>query len=107
MGNSSFFQNSSFRVERVGDGVRFMIKVQPKSSRREIVGIQGNYLKIKVFSPPTQGKANKECVEVIASWLRTKPSRVIIEQGKSSRIKKIKVQGDPENLINQFKNLIR
>ena len=49
-----FFQSSSFKVERVGDGIRFKVKIQPKSSRSEVVGIQSDYLKIKVSSPPTR-----------------------------------------------------
>jgi len=100
-----FFQSSSFKVERVGDGIRFKVKIQPKSSRSEVVGIQSDYLKIKVSSPPTRGKANKEFIEVIASWLKVKPSQVIIEQGENTRVKRIKIQGDPEKLINHFKNL--
>jgi len=94
------------KVERVGDGITFFVKVQPKASKNEVVGIEGEYLKIKVTAPPFKGKANKECVKLISKWLRVRPSQVEIEKGETSRLKKIKIKGDPQKLMHIIKNLV-
>ena len=44
------------------DGVIFRVKVQPVSDKNEIVGVQGDALKIKINAPPLKGKANKALV---------------------------------------------
>ena len=41
------------------------IKVEPRSSKSGIVGPYGNALKVKLTSPPVEGKANKE---LISTW---------------------------------------
>lgn len=95
------------RIERVGDGIKFMVKVQPGASRTEIVGIKDECLKIKVTTPPVGGKANKECVKLLAQWLGIKTWQIEIEKGAVSRMKKVKITGESENLIKKFKNLTR
>jgi uncharacterized protein (TIGR00251 family) len=43
--------------------------------------------KIRVLSPPSEGKANKEVIAVLASHFHLPPSRVKILKGKKSRQK--------------------
>jgi len=94
------------KVEKIQDGIRFKVKVQPKASRNEVAGIQGEYLKVKVTAAPIRGQANRECVKLLSGWLGVKTSQVDIERGGTSRIKEVKVKGEPENLINKFRNFI-
>jgi len=42
------------------------IKVEPRSSKSGVVGPYGDSLKVKLTSPPVEGKANKELIEVLA-----------------------------------------
>jgi len=93
------------KVDRVGDGIKFLVKVQPKASKNEVVGIEGEYLKIKVSAPPTRGKANKECIKLISYWLGVKTSQIEIEKGETSRLKRIKVKGNPQSLEDKLRNL--
>jgi len=90
------------KVEKIQDGIRFKVKVQPKASCSEVVGFQGEHLKVKVTAPPVRGRANKECVKLLSEWLGVKTSQVEIERGGGSRIKKVKVKGDPKNLMDKF-----
>ncbi|MBL7032093.1 MAG: DUF167 domain-containing protein, partial [Nitrospira sp.] len=48
------------------DHLTIKIKVEPRSSKSGIVGPYGDALKVKLTSPPVEGKANKELIEVLA-----------------------------------------
>ena len=50
-------------------GVVVKVKVVPRSSRPGIQGVEGDHLKVRLKSPPVEGKANKELVEVMAKAL--------------------------------------
>jgi uncharacterized protein (TIGR00251 family) len=79
-------------VQEVPQGVAFKVTVQPRGSRNEIVGLQGDALKIKVTAPPVEGAANKMCVEFLAKSLSVRKSDVKIIQGHRGRAKKVLVQ---------------
>jgi uncharacterized protein (TIGR00251 family) len=75
------------------DGVVFPVHVQPRASRNEFCGLQGNELKIRLTSPPVDDAANKLCIELIAKALGIAKSRVTIIAGARSRHKTIAVDG--------------
>jgi len=78
----------------VDDGVVFKIKVQPRAAKNEIVGVQGDALKIKINAAPVKGKANKALIDFLAGKLSVKKSEIEIVSGHTSKIKKIKVLGE-------------
>jgi len=78
-------------LQKVDDGVIFRVKVQPGAGKNEIVGVQGDVLKIKINAPPLKGKANKTLVDFLARKLDVKNSQVEIITGHTSRLKRIKV----------------
>lgn len=45
------------------------VKVQPGAGRNEIAGMWQGMLKIKVNAQPEKGKANKQCIELLANKL--------------------------------------
>lgn len=69
------------------------IHVQPRASRNEIVGIQGEALKVRLTSPPIEGAANLLLVEFMAKKLGIAKSRIEIVSGEKSRHKTLKVEG--------------
>jgi hypothetical protein len=80
-------------IEKTDDGVIFKVKVQPGAAKNEIVGVQGDALKIKTNAPPVNGKANKALINFLAKELGVRTSEVEIISGHTSRIKKINVIG--------------
>jgi hypothetical protein len=76
-------------------GISFRIRVQPKSSRNQIVGMQDDALKLKVTAPPVEGAANKACIELLAKAFEVPKSCLEIASGQSGRNKRIKVHCDP------------
>lgn len=79
-------------VQETPEGVIFKITIQPRASRNEIVGLQGDALKVKLTAPPVEGAANRLCVAFLAKSLKVRKSDVEIIQGKRSRAKKVLVR---------------
>ncbi|UCE71067.1 MAG: YggU family protein [Nitrospiraceae bacterium] len=69
------------------------IKVEPRSSKTGIVGPHGDALKIKLTSPPVEGKANKELIDVLARELKVKKKDIEIVSGQSSKNKVVRING--------------
>lgn len=70
-----------------GDDLVLRVWAQPRASRDQIVGLQHNYLKIKVTSPPADGQANARIGKLLASVLGVPGSSVALTGGASSRKK--------------------
>jgi uncharacterized protein (TIGR00251 family) len=77
---------------RIGDdGVTLQIQAQPGAKRTEVVGTYGDCLKVRLASPPVDGKANECLIEFLAGRLGVKRGQVKITRGLSSRRKNVVV----------------
>lgn len=68
-------------------------RIIPKSSRNEVVSEESGLVKIKVTSPPVDGKANKAVVDLLAKQLKVPKKDIQIVSGEKSRNKKIRISG--------------
>jgi len=84
---------SSLKLTETGDGVVFGVHVQPRASRNELCGVQGDELKLRLTSPPVEDAANKLCIEFLAKQLGVARSKVSIIAGTKSRHKIIRIDG--------------
>jgi len=80
-------------IKETADGVIFTIQVLPRSSKCEVVGVQGDYLKIKIIAPPVDGRANEECLRFLADVLGVKKAQVSIVGGLKARKKTVAIRG--------------
>ncbi|MBN2568515.1 MAG: YggU family protein [Deltaproteobacteria bacterium] len=83
-------------IKETEEGAVFHVRVLPRASRCEIVGIQGDALKIKITAPPVDGKANDECIKFLSDRLGIKKARISIIAGQASKNKKIAISGATE-----------
>ncbi len=78
------------------------MRLTPKSSRDEVVGIEdhgGEYvLKARVRAIPEAGRANQALEALIARWLGVAQSTVGVSHGGKSRLKQVALSGDAEAL---------
>lgn len=74
-------------------GLSFVVRVQPRASRDEIVGPENGILKVRLTSPPVKGEANAHCVELLARWLGVSKGRISILKGAHAREKVVLVEG--------------
>lgn len=67
--------------------------MQPKASKNEIVGLHGDAIKIRLTSPPVDGKANKALVSFLAKTLQVSKSQVTLHSGLQNRNKVVQIDG--------------
>lgn len=80
-------------AREISGGVRFTVRLQPRASRNEIVGLQGSALKVRVTAPPVEGMANESLIELISAALKISRRNVCIVSGSASRTKILEVKG--------------
>lgn len=90
------------KLRRTSTGIMLPVRLTPKSSRDEIIGIEdfGGWavVKARVRALPEQGRANDALERLIAGWLKVPPSSVKVAQGGKSRTKQVMIEGDAEML---------
>ena len=69
------------------------VHVHPGAGRTSVVGRHGDALKVKVAAPPTAGRANEACSELLASIFGVKAADVTLSAGASSRSKRFEITG--------------
>jgi len=87
-----------------GDGVTIHVHAQPGAKRTEVAGVYGDSLKLRLASPPVDGKANECLIEFLARRLGVKRSQISITRGTSSRHKTVFVDAaglQPAALLEQ------
>lgn len=78
-------------ARRTDDGWSLTIRVQPGAARTEIVGPHGDALRVRVASPPVDGKANAELVRFLAEVLGVSSRAVEVVRGQTSRTKVVRI----------------
>ncbi len=83
------------------DGTRLELAVQPNARKTQLVGEYNQRLKIRISSPPADGKANAAIQKYLSKLLGISKSKVIILLGKTGRTKTVLLRGvTPEDAAN-------
>lgn len=83
-------------------GIRIRVLAQPRASRTELAGVQGDALKIRLAAPPVDGAANEELVRFLASALGLPPRAVTVTQGHASRRKVVTIVGTNSDAVSRL-----
>ena len=75
------------------EGVIISLHVLPNAPKNEVIGEYNGALKIKIKSPPVDGKANAEITAFLANQLALPKKRVEILKGDKSKQKKVLILG--------------
>ncbi len=67
--------------------------MEPRSSKRQMAGMHGDALKVKLTAPPVEGKANEELIELLSEAAGVRKSAVKILKGSSSKQKLVLIEG--------------
>jgi uncharacterized protein (TIGR00251 family) len=74
-----------------GEDLLLHCHLQPKASRSEFAGMQGERVKIRLSAPPVDGKANAALQQFLAEAFGVARRQVQIEAGELSRLKRIRI----------------
>ena len=93
------------------DGVTLFVRLTPKSARDMIEGVEATddgraHLKARVRAVPEDGKANAALEKLLAKWLGIAARDVTIAAGATSRLKQVRISGDPEALAIKLSALV-
>lgn len=69
------------------------VRLKPRGSRDELLGMRDGVLEAKVTAPPVDGRANKALCKLVAKRVGVAPSRVSVVRGAKSREKVLRVEG--------------
>jgi len=69
------------------------VRLIPRAARDEIVGFEGDTLRVRVTAPPVDGRANEALTRLLASRLGVPRGAVRVVAGQTSRQKVISVDG--------------
>lgn len=86
---------------RDGNRLWLSVRVQPRASRDEIQGIKDGMLRIRTTAAPSDGKANKATIRLLADYLGIAPSRIQLVRGMTQRNKTFVIEG-PVELPNEL-----
>jgi uncharacterized protein (TIGR00251 family) len=78
--------------ERDG-GVVFEVRVAPRSSRNEILGVHAGALKVALTAPPVEGAANEALAKLLAKRFGVAKRSVHILRGETGRVKTLRIDG--------------
>ena len=87
-----------------GDAIIIDIRVVPRASRSEIVGFEGDVLKVRIAAPPVDNAANTELIKLLAKALGVSKTAVELIGGQSSRSKRVRISGVAPSTIDRILN---
>jgi uncharacterized protein len=73
--------------------VIFLVRVQPRARKDEIVGEMDGALKVRLRAPALEDRANEALVVFLAGVLNRSRAAVRILSGERSRTKRVEVRG--------------
>ncbi|MFL6374956.1 MAG: DUF167 domain-containing protein [Pyrinomonadaceae bacterium] len=76
--------------------LQLTVRVVPRASKSEIVGLHDGALKVRIAAPPVDGVANAELVKLLAKAFGIAKAGVEIISGESSKTKRIRIIGATE-----------
>jgi uncharacterized protein YggU (UPF0235/DUF167 family) len=69
------------------------VRVQTRTSRNENLDVSNGALRIRTTATPTDGKANKAVMRLLADYLDVPLSRITLTHGRTQRNKRFIISG--------------
>jgi uncharacterized protein (TIGR00251 family) len=80
-------------IQPTATGVLLRLKIVPRASRTEIVGIQGDIVRMRLAAAPVDGAANEALIRFLAERFSIPRSAVRVVAGQTSRTKLVEITG--------------
>jgi uncharacterized protein (TIGR00251 family) len=80
-------------INETPEGLAIRIRAVPRASKNEIQGIYDGALKIRLTTPPVDGKANQALIKFLSKTLKISKAQIELAQGETSRHKTVHISG--------------
>lgn len=80
-----------YRID--GADLVLRIRVQARASRSTIEAVVNDRLRVRLTSPPVDGRANAQLCALIATAFAIAPSCIVLTRGARSREKEVRIRG--------------
>ena len=67
------------------------LHIQPGAKKSEVVGLHGEALKLRIASPPVDGRANAALIAFLADALEVPKQSLAVVRGETSRRKTVRI----------------
>ena len=75
------------------EGIELFLHCQPGAKKREVQGIYGDRLKIRLAAPPLEGRANEALITWLSKTLKVPSSKIELLSGDTGRQKRVRILG--------------
>jgi len=84
---------------RKDGSILLSLYVQPRAGKNELAGVYDGALKLRLTTPPVDGKANKAVIAFFAKILKVPKSSLVLVRGLKNRRKQLQVNDMDEATI--------
>jgi uncharacterized protein (TIGR00251 family) len=84
---------SQLRIVEQDGRLRLGIRLQPRASRNEIVGLYGESIKVRLTAPPVGNRANRLLIDFLSRILGISKAQITIVAGLKSHNKTVSISG--------------
>jgi uncharacterized protein (TIGR00251 family) len=104
---SEILYSETLYYEKSKNGIYLKVKVVPRASRDEVLGIVGNRVKVAVKAAPQKGEGNAAVEKVIAAFFSLKKASCSVVFGYKSTLKTVFIASNVVDVDAALKNKIR
>ena len=83
------------------NGVILTLKATPRASKTELIGVDPDWVRVRIQAPPVDGKANAELIVFFAKAFKIAKRDVEILTGGTGRLKRVQLSGVTEAALLQ------
>ena len=76
-------------------GCAIQIKVTPRASKDELLGVENGRLRVRLRAPPVDGAANAALCGFLAETFKIPKRDVVVLAGETGRLKRVLLRGVP------------
>ena len=87
------------------DSVTLSVRVVPRASQSEIVGLHDGAMRIRIAAPPVEGAANQELLKFLAKRFKVPRASVTLIAGAGSKNKTIRVANPTDTMRKELSKL--
>jgi uncharacterized protein (TIGR00251 family) len=80
-------------MNETSEGLTLAVRAVPRAAKNEIQGVYDEALKIRLITPPVDGKANQALIRFLSKALHLSKSQIRILRGETSRNKILRITG--------------